>query len=349
MLHKLLATAALAGLAQASTYSSLTYSTVSGCSTGTGSGGEAPTPVPTSNTQTTVSSFSTVPTTTIVGTHYIDADHTVTVTGRTLTTIDFSLSTVTKPETTVWEREYETVTTATWPVTVCTNGVSPSVVTQYSGSYEPVAGQDTTLPTAYPTAVLCSTTVEVNVVLYPTETSGTTTVTREPVTVTTIVDPTVTVTKQYITDPVTTYASTVTATTTSFTLGGAAVAVSTSCAATQTTTLAAQCAPTNLISSIDGVGLVSGDYHANTTVKYVDDETYNDPSLCCQLCLDNDGCGAMYAGMGQVCGLLYVASPNGGGMCDTQVFTYHTQQDVFPGAGLIVAPGCGSIMYDGEA
>lgn len=146
-----------------------------------------------------------------------------------------------------------------------------------------------------------------------------------------------------------------TSTYTSYRVALSVAVLSTACEETFTSTYDAKCAPTNLISAIDGVGLVSGSYAAGSAVQYgpdvPGDQYHADPSLCCQLCLDNDGCGASMAGpaFDSACGLLYVLNATSGGPAYGDfVFSYQTEAGVVPGESLIVQAGAGLIAYEGE-
>ncbi|KAI1376642.1 hypothetical protein F4677DRAFT_459772 [Hypoxylon crocopeplum] len=344
MLRQLLASIAVYGaVARASTGTSYSFNTVSGCSTAYGTGGTVPMSLPTDSTSSTISTILTAAEVTVPSTTSVTAP-TVTTTQLTQSAYTFAVTTTTIPTFTTWRGAESIVATATWPTTVCTNGVSPaSTVTEYSGTYTPISGQITTIPATYPSHVLCTTAITWLTILHPTATSGSTTVTVTPTS--TVNAPTTTVTSTYFYSS-TSYATTVTSVTTSYRLGTSVATVSTACEATPTTTYAAKCAPTNVISGVGDRGLVSGNYANNITVIYVPDESYDDPSACCQLCVDNEGCGGSMAGISGFCGLLYVGAPNGGAACDF-VFTYQTQSDVFPGQGLWVQSGCGEIDYTG--
>ncbi|KAI2620909.1 hypothetical protein GGS26DRAFT_296613 [Hypomontagnella submonticulosa] len=327
---------------QASTGTSYSFKTESGCSTAWGSGGTVPMSLPTVSTSSTVSSVITDKEVTVPATSRVTAP-TVTATALTATSWTFTVVTTTVPTFTSWQGAESIVATATWPVTVCTNGVNPSTVTKYSGSYTPISGQVTTAPASYPSQVLCTTGITWYTTLLPTATSGVTTVTVTPTTTVYAPTTTTTITSKYTS---TTYSTTVTSVTTSYRVATNAATTSTACQPTTTTTFAAKCAPTNVVAGIGDKGLVSGKYASNITVIYIPDEKYNDPSNCCQLCQDNKGCAGLMAGISGFCGLYYVGAPNGGAACDF-TFTYQTQSDVFPGQGLWVQSGCGTIDYTG--
>ncbi|KAI1385122.1 uncharacterized protein F4822DRAFT_431973 [Hypoxylon trugodes] len=334
--------AVFGGLAHASTGTSYSFKTEGACSTASGTGGTVPMSLPTSTTTSTVSSVVTEKEVTVPSTYKITADP-VTTTVLTQSAFNWTTTTKTLPVSTAWQVAQLTVATATWPVTVCTNDVTPTTVTKYSGSYTPVSGQVTTIPTSYPSQVVCATGVTWFTYLLPTATSGVTTITVTPTS--TVFAPTTTTTST-ISLTATTWASTVTSPTTSYHATTSIVTTSIACEATTTTTLAAKCAPTNIISGIDNFGLVSGKYADNATVIYIRDDTYNDPSLCCQLCQDNDGCAAIMSGFSGYCGLYYVGTPDESPVCDF-TFSYQSQSNVFPGQSLWVQTGCGSIEYTG--
>ncbi|OTA65724.1 hypothetical protein K449DRAFT_391693 [Hypoxylon sp. EC38] len=347
MLLRIFASIVASGaLVRATTSWSISFKTEGGCSTASGSGGSFPTSLPTITTTSTISTAITEKEVTVPATSTITADPVTTTTVSTQTIWFFTTSTVTVPTTTLWRGAESIVATVTWPSTVCTNDITPSTVTEYTGSYTPIPGQVTTIPTSYPSEVLCATGVTWFTYYFPTATSGSTTVTSTPTSTVYTSTTTSTITNSYA---VTTFATTVSSVTTSYRLASSIVTTSTACEATTTTTLAAKCAPTSVIAGVGDHGLVSGRYAANNTVIYLRDERYIDPSLCCQLCQDNEGCAGMMAGIGGYCGLLYVANPNGlpGPVCDF-VFTYQTQSNVFPLQGLWVQSGCGEIDYTGS-
>ncbi|KXT06921.1 hypothetical protein AC578_7293 [Pseudocercospora eumusae] len=106
--------------------------------------------------------------------------------------------------------------------------------------------------------------------------------------------------------------------------------------ASSTTTQHLKCAPTNLISEVDGkgIGQTQGD-ESNT--RGLADGT--DPSACCQLCVDTEDCAASEddpdAGN---CFLWYSAPSCGRG------FNYSVgSNDLAPGAGFLLQTGCGTI------
>ncbi|KAI1440131.1 hypothetical protein F5Y02DRAFT_363688 [Annulohypoxylon stygium] len=330
-------------LARASTGTSYSFKTEGACSTASGSGGSIPLSLPTSTTISTVSSIITNSEVTVPSTVKVTADP-ITTTVQTQTAWLTTQSTTTIPTTISWHVAQSTVATATWPETVCTNDVTPSVVTEYSGTYAPISGQVTAFPTSYPSQVVCATGVTWFTIIQPTATSGVTTQIVTPTS--TVRSITTTVTSAYFYNA-TTWATTLTSTTTSYRLATSVATVSTACEATTTTTYAAKCAPTNVVAGVGDHGLVSGKYAANSTVIYIPDDKFNDPSTCCQLCQDNKGCAGMMAGISGFCGLLYVGAPEGGPSCDF-VFSYQTQSNVFPMQGLWVQSGCGEIDYTGS-
>jgi hypothetical protein len=111
----------------------------------------------------------------------------------------------------------------------------------------------------------------------------------------------------------------------------------------------ARCAPSNIVGTINGEGLQSGDYADRTSVVYTRNEPWaNDESECCQTCLDNEGCGASMGGYG-ACGLYYTATVEGEPVCDARIFTFTSNESVAPGQGLTVQGGCGSVAYAGKS
>ncbi|KAH9887875.1 hypothetical protein F4778DRAFT_756503 [Xylariomycetidae sp. FL2044] len=324
-----------------STGLSISFTTATACSTESGSGGVQlsllTSTIYTTTYATTIEAAVTVPSTTRV------TASPVTTTGPLIQlSVAYTVVTTTLPTHTLWQNSQITFATATWPTTVCTNGVQPLILTEYTGTYTPIPGQGTTLPAVYPTLVRCTTAVTWSSHLYPTTTSG---IVTETVTPTSTVYDTTSTSTTFFTYTTTTYSTTVSPTTTTFHVDRTATTISTACEPTATTTLAAKCAPTNMISSIDGVGLVSGTYADNATVVYIPDETYEDPSLCCQLCEDNEGCTAVMSGGSGYCGLYFVDGPDGRAVCD-YTFTYGSQANVFPAQGLWVQMGCGTIEFE---
>jgi hypothetical protein len=153
----------------------------------------------------------------------------------------------------------------------------------------------------------------------------------------------------------TVYATTITKTTTSYTVASSIKTIKTACEPTYTTTYAAKCAPTNLVRAINNVGLVSGEYADGTAVSYGpnddEDQYHHDPSLCCQLCQDNKGCGASMWGPGPgACGLYYTPANAtvGGAECGEFVLNYQSEEGVLAGQSLILQSGCGLIEYAGH-
>lgn len=352
-----LSLAALAGtlLSSVDALSSYSYSSVTskGCSTAYGSGGVGPTPIPSSGGGSTVTS-------TILGTpiptwlnSQLTLNTTVTVTQQTSTSATIVFATITSPTLTVDEGIASTFATATWPKTTCTNDVNATTVTEYEGTYVPVLGQATALPEVYPTDITCSGGVIVYEYIWPYSTTGTSTTTHTPTV--TVVDYTTTTPYTITYATLTTYATTVTTTVTSYRVASVVPTISTACEATYTTTYAAKCAPTNLISSINGQGLLaSGHYAPGTEPSYGPDdyETGNlwtrDASACCQLCVDNKGCAGSMGAVGEYCGLLYTPGnvTSGGGVCGEFVFGYTSQTNVVAGEGIVVQSGCGLIEYE---
>ncbi|KAI0969332.1 hypothetical protein F4678DRAFT_440086 [Xylaria arbuscula] len=350
MMRGLLFVAAVFGrLASAETQTYLYSTTVTSCTTEYGSGGIAPTPIPTDETQTTISTTLTSTTATVPSTVVITAPTTSTVTQYTSTVYTITIDTVTVPTQTVGQGLALTVATGTYAATVCADGVNRTTVTVYTGTYTPISGQETTLPATYPTQASCSTGVTRSFVLVPTVTSGAVTTTVTPTQ--TVTSYTTTSTSTIVYGTFTTYATTVTVTQTTYTPHAAYATSTISCAAeeeTVTRTLAAQCAPTNLITAINGEGLQSGKYADRTSVIYTRQEPWGtDPSLCCQTCLDNEGCGAAMGDDG-ACGLYYTATADAEPVCDAFIFSFSSSPRVYPGQGLIVSSGCGTVEYAGS-
>ncbi|KAI8625645.1 hypothetical protein F5Y19DRAFT_449706 [Xylariaceae sp. FL1651] len=346
MLRRLLLGAAVyGGLVSAETTTSVTSTTVSSCSTQFGSGGVAPTPVPTDETLKTVTTTITRNAVTVPSTIVVSAPTTITVTQRTVTTYTYGDATVTVPTFTSGVGLDKTVATGIFAATVCANGAKPTTVTKYTGNYTPVSGQATTLPATYPTHAVCRTSVVFSWILFPTVTSGAVTTTVTPTS--TVTSPTTTSTSTYIFGTEYVYQTTVTMTYTTYTPHAVTTTSTVACAEeTVTKTIAAECAPTNVIGAINGEGIQSGRYADRTSVIYTREEPWaSDASACCQACLDNEGCGASMSGYG-ACGLYYTATPDGEPVCDAFIFSFGSSPDVAPGQGLIMQNGCGTVQYE---
>lgn len=146
------------------------------------------------------------------------------------------------------------------------------------------------------------------------------------------------------------YLTTVTVSYTSYTPHAVTTTTTVPCAEeTVTKTLAAECAPTNLIGAINGEGLLSGRYADRTSVIYTRNDPWaNDVSACCQACLDNEGCGASMGGDG-ACGLYYTATEDAEPVCDSFIFSFTSEPYEIPGQGLVVQNGCGTVEYQPKA
>ncbi|GAP86151.1 putative Ca2+-modulated nonselective cation channel polycystin [Rosellinia necatrix] len=347
MMRSLLILAAGGYTSLASAYTGTSVSTQSTvqCSTAYGSGDVAPTPIPTSSATSVTSSLFTSPATTIPTGYTRVTDEIVTTTQHTSLVVTVVLATVTSGIVTNYVKEVTTIATATWPVTTCTNGVDPKTVTKYTGTYTPVPGQATALPESYPTQVFCTTSVTSFVHLFPTVTATTYgTIHTTPTSVVYDYTTTSTSTLTYLT--VTTPSATVTSTIISYVETGHAEPTGIACESEVTKTFDARCAPTNLISDHEGIGLVSGRYNANVTVVYTRDQPYgSNPTECCQLCLDNEGCGASMWGPYETCGLYYHGDQSGTPQCDF-IFTYGSEEKYPAGQGIIVSNGCGTVNYE---
>ncbi|RWA03120.1 hypothetical protein EKO27_g11986, partial [Xylaria grammica] len=140
--------------------------------------------------------------------------------------------------------------------------------------------------------------------------------------------------------------ATVTTTINSYVERGLPESTRVACEPTVTKTYDARCAPTNLISDHNNIGLVAGRYNANVSVVYTRDEPYGiNASDCCQLCLDNDGCGASMWGPYETCGLYYHGNESGEPQCDF-IFTYGSEVKYLGGQGIVVSNGCGTVQYE---
>ncbi|KAI1437287.1 hypothetical protein GGR50DRAFT_94095 [Xylaria sp. CBS 124048] len=343
----LLSAAVFNGLASANTATTGRTDTIvlatssRGCSYAYGSGGVAPTPVPTmSTTETALSSFLTDSTVTEPSTIIVTANTTSTALTHTSTTSIVVTDTTTLPTYTSTFVATSTIATITAVETVCAGGASPSTVTEYTGTYEPVSGQVTNLALTYPTLAFCTTTFVVTGEVIPTVKSGAVTKTVTPVT-TAAGAPTVISTSTIHNNLVSTWLTTVSTVLTSYVPAATTATTTISCGETVTKTMAAQCAPSNLISAIGDAGILTNKY-ANGTGSA--DLRGLDPSTCCQTCLDNEGCGGMMV-QGENCSLFYKSDQNGEPVCDVSVFTYSAETYEAPGQGLIVQNGCGSVDY----
>ncbi|KAF7195752.1 hypothetical protein HII31_02887 [Pseudocercospora fuligena] len=106
--------------------------------------------------------------------------------------------------------------------------------------------------------------------------------------------------------------------------------------ASSTTTQHLKCAPTNLISEVDGkgIGQTQGD-ESNT--RGLADGT--DPSACCQLCVDTEDCAASEDDPDAGNCFLWYTEPSCG-----RGFNYSVgSNDIAPGAGFLLQTGCGTI------
>lgn len=105
---------------------------------------------------------------------------------------------------------------------------------------------------------------------------------------------------------------------------------------TATTTQHLKCAPTNLISQVDGYGIGQTQGHANETQGLAPG---SDPSACCQLCVDTEGCAAIEDDEGAGNCFLFYTTPSCG-----LGFTYAKgSKNMAAGAGFKVQTGCGTI------
>jgi hypothetical protein len=183
MIGRCLKVAALAVMltaVQAYTSTEFSSTSSSGCKTRTGSGGTQPTPIPTAGGGSTITKTIRGSTVTTQDFTRITAASAVTTTQHTSFVYTIIFATITSPTQTVYSVINTVFATATWPSTVCTNGVKPKTKTVYSGTYSPISGQATTLPATYPTQVVCSGGVTQYVILHPVVTSGTATETDTP-------------------------------------------------------------------------------------------------------------------------------------------------------------------------
>lgn len=254
-----------------------------------------------------------------------------------------------------------TVATVTLSPTTCTNGVARpnSTATVYTGEYQPFPGQVTTTKTAWPTAVTTYFFLTESQHLFTF--TGTAMTYISTVTATSYLSTTTvgTTTLDYGTEPhtYTRYSHTVTQTRRNNQLAFTTKLFEASCnpGTPTTVTRAAQCAPTNMISERDGLGIrvsVSMDNWAFPRGLGYPDVLIGIPNLdagaCCQLCLDNKGCaasewiGPWHAG----CSLLFFSSPGLNNTCGTVPLGYFGDVWYLPQTSFIQV-GCGSLTYLG--
>ncbi|KAI0389042.1 hypothetical protein F5Y17DRAFT_157751 [Xylariaceae sp. FL0594] len=340
----LLLGAAICG-AQASIYTITNVDTTENvvCSTAYGSGGTAPTPVPVSNAYRTTSTVYTSPTVTIGSGYSVIHAPTVTVTDHTYTSVTVILATMYSGISTVWSQTVSTVATANIPQTTCINGINPKTVTKYTGTYAPKPGQSTSTQ-KYATKLFCTTATTSYIHLLPTVMTGveTTTVTSTY----TVNQPTTTVTRTITYLTLTSPTATVTSSTTTYVEASSQVPTNVACSNTVTKTLDARCAPTNLVGNHNNSGVTIAGYHGDASVVYTDASPYgSDPSQCCQLCLDNQGCGASVWFNDGECGLFYRTDAGAGPQCSA-IFDYEELPGSLPGQNYILAEGCGTFTYN---
>lgn len=106
--------------------------------------------------------------------------------------------------------------------------------------------------------------------------------------------------------------------------------------ASSTTTQHAKCAPTNLISQIGGKGIGQTQGNDSNTRGLAPG---SDPSACCQLCVDTDGCAASEDDQKAGNCFLWYTEPT----CGLGFKYSDNNQNLAAGAGFIVQTGCGSI------
>ncbi|KAK4462673.1 hypothetical protein QBC42DRAFT_326706 [Cladorrhinum samala] len=205
---------------------------------------------------------------------------------------------------TVWVTPALATVTVSSTVCAAGNGTAPNglkTVTEYIGTYAPFPGQPTAPPTTFPTAVTSyfRATNSYRVYAY----TGVTTTFTSTVTGTNYLSTSIVGTTTL--DPMagargytrTKYAETMTTTASDYYLAYATRTVTDStgaCAGTPptvTVTHDARCAPTNLISERDGRGVGIRVIPRNWTFPLAGIQAAADAGACCQLCVDNPGCG----------------------------------------------------------
>lgn len=245
-----------------------------------------------------------------------------------------ALPTITLNGTTT-ETTYLTTTIAavTLSSLVLPNGSPPaSTATIYTGTYQPVPGQEIPSlgqhPTAWPTSVIVhnSITESYRVYTYTGSTSTITSVWTETAYRTTATASTTTTIEQLpcygghhggtAVCTRTAYTSTVTHTMADAQLGYVnATRTAAAAAATPTVTYSAKCAPTNLISAraAHGVAVQLSPNEFTFPISFpgtvigIPPSLVADPAACCQLCVENKGCAASewVLGWDTACRLFY--------------------------------------------
>lgn len=109
---------------------------------------------------------------------------------------------------------------------------------------------------------------------------------------------------------------------------------------TMTTTQNVKCAPTNLLSSLDGYGITQTQAQGNVTEGLAPG---SDPSACCQLCIDTAGCAAIADDVSAGNCFLYYTTPSCG-----LGFLYAGDSGTRAGGGFFVQTGCGSVQAIGS-
>ncbi|KAK3317966.1 hypothetical protein B0H66DRAFT_555898 [Apodospora peruviana] len=356
-LRFLSAAAGLATLSRAQSWSSASTSYVFSHSCTTSYGSEWIHPIPTSYDRTVATTITSLEP---EATYY---PTTVTVTANTTKTyVPTSLatethwSTILNDATTVTDRsntEYSTLATLYGSTTECTNDVIPvTTITSYSGTYTPVVGQPTALPSSYEISDYCVEYITQLLHIWPTTQA-------EGPTTTTIITPSVpgnsTVYKTSTrTSTTTVYESTVTVTQgANYVVTYASTTTSTACEPTPTATFAAKCAPENLIAEVDGFGLGVSQYGVNFTWGGSPSAPANaDASVCCQSCVDDELCVAsVYWAMSSQCFLGYIGGEDTCGLA-LEYQAFNATGDVpatKPRQGLVfqTGNGCAGVEYKG--
>ena len=240
-----------------------------------------------------------------------------------------------------------------------TNGTWPArTVTKYTGTYAPFSGQVTTTPTVFPTAVTTYVTLTVSYRVsthFGTVTTVTSTATGYNYLSTTTVYRNETVTVAPFRYNITVYPETTTVTSSDWglTYTTASAPVRTTCPETTTVTRAAQCAPSNLIAERDGhgVAVLPRPHEWTFPIGFPPaklDLPAVDASACCQLCLDNPGCGVSEWSVGwpRGCRLFYYFLGNDTCGAGTSV-KYFADTNSYPRQATYVQAGCARLEYTG--
>ena len=272
---------------------------------------------------------------------------------------------------------FPTVATVTFIPTICANTSPPSAtITRYTGIYTPFPGQfPSTTRTSFPTIVTSYVKLISRTHVFPyTGTTSFTTLTTTSTTYLSTITRSITTTITAIGwNPIpifppgytiTFYSTTLTTTTISWRLASTIIPTTISCSETATVTQDIRCAPSNLISEHTNRAVVipwiQSAWSATISSLFGSDllaDAARDPSICCQLCLDNPGCAASQwdGSWNDGCRLYFYNTDKGGkdgtkGTCGVEEgLEVVGIWDKFPGQGSKVQVGCGRLRWGGVA